>query len=147
MTTIHRDIQVGADPERCFDLISDPTKAPLFLNHLTRIDPIEVEPRGIGNRWMFEYDLFGVPLTGESHCTVFEQPASYAWSTLSGGIPATFSFRFAPEEGGTAISLDVDYEVPTDVLSRLADGLAIERMNESEADAAADNLRTILEDD
>jgi uncharacterized protein YndB with AHSA1/START domain len=146
---IHRDIVVNADPERCFDFIADPSLAPLFISSLYSITPIEVEPRGPGNKWGFEYDMFGVPLRGESECIAFERPSKYVWRSVpdSSMIDTTFTYSFEPEGGGTKITLDVEYETPEKVLGgKLADKLVVERMNEHEADAAIKNLKVVLEE-
>jgi len=146
---IHRDVVVNADPERCFDFIADPSLAPLFISSLYSITPIEVEPRGAGNRWGFEYDMFGVPVRGESECTEFARPSKYVWRSIPGSstIDTTFSYSFEPEGGGTRVSLDVDYQVPEKVLGgKIADKLVVERMNEHEADAAISNLKVVLEE-
>ena len=149
MAQIHRDVLVTAEPERCFDFIADPSLAPLFISSLYSITSIEVEPRGAGNRWGFEYDMFGVPLRGESECIEYERPTRYVWRSIpdSSMIETTFSYSFQPEDGGTRISLDVAYEVPEKVLGgKLADRLVVERMNEHEADAAIKNLKVVLEE-
>lgn len=148
MTTIRRDTLVNAGPERCFDFVADPSLAPLFIGGLYSITPMEVEPRGVGNRWGFEYDMFGVPLRGESECVAYERPTRYAWRTLPDSkVDATFTYVFQPEDGGTRVSLSVEYEVPEMALAgRIADKLVIERMNEHEADAAVNNLKIVLEE-
>ena len=146
---IHRDVVVNADPERCFDFIADPSLAPLFISSLYSITPIEVEPRGAGNKWGFEYDMFGVPLRGESECIEFERPNKYVWRSIpeSSTIDTTFSYAFEPADGGTKVSLDVEYQVPDKVLGgKIADKLVVERMNEHEADAAISNLKVVLEE-
>ena len=149
MTKIHRDAVVGADPERCFDFIADPSLAPLFISSLYAITPIEVDPRGKGNRWGFEYDMFGVPVRGESECIEFERPSRYVWRSdpSTSTIETTFAYTLEPGDGGTRVSLDVEYEIPPDVLGgKIADKLVVERMNEHEADAAIKNLETVLEE-
>lgn len=144
MSTIHRAATVAADPETCFDYIADPTLAPLFLSSLYSITPIDIEPRAEGNTWAFEYDLFGVAIKGESECTVYDRPSKYVWKATS-GIETQFSYGFEPADGGTTVSVDVDYKLTDDLLGRLADATLVERMNEHEADAALRNLTAILE--
>lgn len=149
MTKIHRDVLVNADPERCFDFIADPSLAPLFISSLYSITSKEVEPRGVGNRWGFEYDMFGVPVRGESECIEYDRPRKYVWRSLPevSTIDTTFDYGFESEGGGTRISLDVEYEIPEQVLGgKIADKLIVERMNEHEADAAINNLKVVLEE-
>jgi uncharacterized membrane protein len=146
---IHRDVLVTADAERCFDFIADPSLAPLFISSLYAITPIEVEPRGVGNRWGFEYDMFGVPLRGESECIEFDRPTKYVWRSIPDRslVNTTFSYTFGPEDAGTRISLDVEYEIPGHVLGgKIGDKLVVERLNQNEADAAINNLKIVLEE-
>jgi uncharacterized membrane protein len=146
---IHRDVLVTADAERCFDFIADPSLAPLFISSLYSITPIEVEPRGVGNRWGFEYDMFGVPLRGESECIEFDRPTKYVWRSIPDRslVNTTFNYTFEPEDAGTRISLDVEYEIPGHVLGgKIGDKLVVERLNQNEADAAINNLKIVLEE-
>lgn len=143
MSQIRRATTVEADIETCFDYIADPTLAPLFLSSLYSITPIDVEPKGKGNTWGWEYDLFGVTLKGASECTVYDRPAKYVWKATS-GIDTTWTYMFDEVSTGTAITLDVAYHLTNDMLGKLADVAVIEKLNEHEASTAVDNLRTIL---
>lgn len=144
MSHIRREATVAAGAETCFDYVADPTLAPLFLSSLYSITPIDVEPKGEGNTWGFEYDLFGVALRGESECTVYDRPNQYVWKATS-GIKTEFNYQFESVADGTAVSIDVEYQLTDDMLGKIADAAVIERMNEHEADAALRNLSTILE--
>jgi uncharacterized membrane protein len=71
------------------------------------------------------------------------------WQSIPGSstIDTTFSYTFEPENGGTKVSLDVEYQIPEQVLGgKIADKLVVERMNEHEADAAISNLKVVLEE-
>lgn len=144
MTHVRRAAVVDASAETCFDYIADPTLAPLFLSSLYSITPIEVEPRGIGNTWGWEYDLFGVTLKGTSECVEFERPTKYVWKATT-GIETVWTYTFEEVSDCTAVELDVEYKLTDDMLGKLADAAVIERLNEHEADAAVRNLRIILE--
>lgn len=149
MTKISRSVVVEAGQERCFDFIADPSLAPLFISSLYSITPIKVEPRGVGNRWGFEYDMFGVPLRGESECIEYERPSKYVWRSVPGAsaIDTVFSYAFAPDGDDTRVELEVEYETPKSVLAgKISDKLIVERMNEHEADAAISNLKVVLEE-
>jgi len=144
MSHVRRSDVVKADIEKCFDYIAEPGLAPLFLSSLYSITPIDVEPKGEGNRWGFEYDLFGVALRGESVCTVYDRPNRYVWEAVS-GVETKWTYTFEKVEGGTAVELDVEYQLADTMLGKIADLAVIERLNEHEADAAVKNLRVILE--
>jgi len=144
MSHISRAATVAADAETCFDYIADPDLAPLFLPGLYSITPIEVEPKGLGNTWGFEYDMFGVSLKGEAECIAYERPSKYAWKSTS-GVETQFTYEFETVDEGTAVTVEVHYEVTDDMIGKLADATVLERMNEQEADTALRNLTVILE--
>ena len=143
MTHVRRSVTVDADIETCFDYIADPNLAPLFLSSLYSITPIDIEPRGEGNTWGWEYDLYGVALKGESKCIVYDRPHEYTWQATT-RVDTTWRYRFEEVPNGTAITLDVEYELQDDMLGKIADASVIERLNEHEGDAAVRNLRIIL---
>lgn len=146
MGHIRRQVEVGADPKKCFDFIADPDLAPLFISSLHSITPLEVEPRGQGNTWEWEYDLFGIPLSGASRCVGYDPPNRYVWETYQ-GIDTRWTYTFEPANGGTQITLEVEYELPDSILGgKLGDRALIDRLNEHEADAAVRNLQVILEE-
>ncbi len=145
MTKLKRQTVVNKDPETCFDFIADPEKAPLFVSSLHSITPVSTEPRGKGNRWTWEYDLFGVPIRGDSECVVFNRPNQYSWKSTT-TIPSTWTYTLTPTNEGTEITMEIEYEVPDSVLTgKVADKLVVEKLNQNEADNAIKNLKTILE--
>lgn len=60
------------------------------------------------------------------------------------GIPSTFVWTYAGENGGTRVTLEVDYTLPSHLLDRLAEPL-LHRLNEREAETVLENLKTSLE--
>jgi hypothetical protein len=61
-----------------------------------------------------------------------------------GGIASTWTWMFAPEEGGTKVNLTVEYTIPVPVLGKLGEALIL-KQNEREADTAMANLKAKLE--
>lgn len=145
MAKIQRSTVVNAPVEKCFDFIADPEKAPIFVSSLHSVTPVVVEPKGKGNAWKWEYDLFGMPFQGESECIGYDRPSRYVWKSVT-GIRSTWTYTFAPKDGGTMLSLEVDYEIPQNLAgAAIKDAGIIEKLNENEADNAFKNLKTVLE--
>lgn len=145
MAKIYRDMVVEADPEKCFAFIADPEKAPIFVSSLHSVTPTSTEPKGVGNTWDWEYDMFGVPIKGSSECIEYAKPHKYVWKSTQ-GAQTTWTYTFTSVNGGTKISLTVEYDVPESVLGGIIkDKLMVEKLNEHEADNAFANLKAILE--
>lgn len=146
MLKVHREIVVNANPEKCFDFIADPSLAPLFVSGLHAITPIGVEPRGKGNTWAWEYDMAGVPLRGNAECIEFERPGKYVWRSTT-GVMSTWTYMFEATEGGTKISVDIEYEIPDSaVAGKITDSAVAARINEQQADNGIQNLKVVLEE-
>lgn len=145
MAKIFREMVVAADAEKCFNFIADPDKAAIFVSSLHSVTPVSTEPKGVGNTWNWEYDMFGVPIKGSSECIEYDKPSKYVWKSTQ-GAQTTWTYTFTPANGGTKISLTVEYEVPESVLGGVIhDKIMVEKLNEHEADNAFANLKAILE--
>lgn len=145
MAKIYREAVVNTEIEKCFDFIADPAKAAIFVGSLHSVTPVSVEPKGVGNTWNWEYDMFGIPITGNAECIEYTRPNKYVWKSTE-GVKSTWVYTFAKANGGTKISLSLEYAVPdTALVGQVADKLVLEKLNENEAENAFKNLKTILE--
>jgi hypothetical protein len=61
-----------------------------------------------------------------------------------GGIKSTIRWTFAPHGPGTDVVDEVEYELPANLLTRLAAPF-VRRLNEHEADACVQNLKVRME--
>jgi hypothetical protein len=65
-------------------------------------------------------------------------------SQSKGGIASTWTWTFAPHDGGAKVNLVIEYTVPIPVLGKLAEKLVL-RQNEREADQAMANVKAKME--
>jgi len=61
-----------------------------------------------------------------------------------GGIRSTWTFTFEPQDGGTKLTIKVDYTVPVPVLGKLAEAIVL-KQNEREAALALSNIKERME--
>ncbi len=61
-----------------------------------------------------------------------------------GGIASTWSWTFTSGDGGTEVSLAVEYTIPVPVLGKLGEALVL-KQNEREAGTAMSNIKAKLE--
>jgi len=64
---------------------------------------------------------------------------------VEGAITAEQTFVYAPEGGGTRLTVEIDYTVPGGGLGKLADKLVMERFNEQSADQTLEALKRLCE--
>jgi polyketide cyclase/dehydrase/lipid transport protein len=145
MPSVSETIQVAATPEAAFSFVADaPARATMFIPGLNRINNITTEKAGVDQAWDYEFNWFGLVVSGQSRCTRYEQSSSYQFKTLTGN-PSTWTYRFEPKDGGTRLTLEVEYELPQNQLARFATAGTLEQMNRNRAREIVANLKALIE--
>jgi uncharacterized protein YndB with AHSA1/START domain len=141
MPKLNNSINISAPVEKVFAYVTDPLATPEWLVGATEVT--DVTGSGVGQHYHWKYNMLGVPLRGET--TVSEHvPNEREVTDNKGGITSTFTFTFAPHEGGTKLDLELDYTIPVPVLGKLAEKLVLKR-NQREADLSMENIKERLE--
>jgi carbon monoxide dehydrogenase subunit G len=144
MPTVRESTDVSVTPERIFQMLEDPKRAESFIPGLTRITNVTDGAWSVGTGWDYEFDWFGVVVTGHSQCTRFERPNLYQFKTLTGN-PSTWTYQIDPAGKGSRLTLEVDYEVPHNMLARFSRAV-LEQMNQKRAKEIVGNLKALVED-
>jgi uncharacterized protein YndB with AHSA1/START domain len=141
MPKLNNSINISAPVEKVFAYVTDPLATPEWLVGATEVT--DVTGSGVGQHYHWKYNMLGVPLRGET--TVSEHvPNERRVTEGKGGVTSTWTFTFAPHEGGTKLDLELDYTIPVPVLGKLAEQLVLKR-NQREADLSMQNIKERLE--
>jgi hypothetical protein len=62
-----------------------------------------------------------------------------------GGLESSWTYRAEPDGGGTKLTIDVEYDVPDHLVSRLPSRHILEAMKNAEAELVINNLKALLE--
>jgi uncharacterized membrane protein len=141
MPRINNSININAPVEKVFAYVADPMNIPEWMVGMTEV--MDVTGSGVGLRYHWKYKMAGVPLKGESTRTE-HVPNERLVVESKEGIPSTFTFTFAPHEGGTKLDMDVDYTIPIPVLGKLAEKLVLKR-NQREMVLNNQNIKERME--
>jgi hypothetical protein len=144
MSIITKNIFVAASPIDIMNYISDVRNHPAFIPPLKSIDAVEGDEKQEGTDWDWVFEMGGIELHGKSHTLEYKEGELFRYKT-TGGIISEFTYATNPEGEGTNLSITVEYEVPETVLGNIADASVVEKLNEAQADAAAENIKAILE--
>lgn len=144
MTQITRTITIAALPEKVMSYISDVRNHTAFIPPLKSIEQADGDERTPGKDWTWTFEMGGVELKGTSVTLDYQEGKLFKYKT-NGGIESTFTYEAVPEGDGSRLTIMVDYEVPHTVLGKIADKSVVERMNNTQADATAENIKSILE--
>ena len=145
MPKVTESVDIATNPEQAFAYIADaPERATTFIPGLNRISNVSQPQAGVGQSWDYEFNWFGLVISGNSKCTEYKKPAVYQFKTLTGN-PSTWTYRFEPAGKNTRLTLDVDFELPQNQLARFAAGDALEKMNRNRAREIVENLKALIE--
>jgi carbon monoxide dehydrogenase subunit G len=143
MAKVTRKFTVKRNPEAVIDYISDVENHPAFIPPLKSVANIAGDPKRKGSHWDWTFVMAGVEIKGKAETADYQAGKRYSFKTT--GIDSTFIYTVEAADGGSRVTADVVYEVPQGVLAKIADKTVVERMNERDADKAAQSLKTILD--
>jgi carbon monoxide dehydrogenase subunit G len=143
MSRVTKVVSIKADPAKVVEYISNVKNHPAFLSALKSVENISGDPKQVGTSWDWTFMMGGVELKGKGETAEYTPGKSYSFKTTS-GIDSTFVYAVEAENGGSRLTMDVTYEAPNNVLSKIADKTVIERLNDEEGEKTVENLKAIL---
>jgi uncharacterized membrane protein len=142
MEKITRTATINAPVQKVFQYWDDPANRPEVWPSLVEVKDVQPLPNG-GTRYSWVYKMAGVLLKGTSDTTDYIPNQRMVWKS-EGGIESIFTWTFQPEDGGTKVDVQVEYNVPIPVIGKLAERIII-KQNEREADTLLSNLKAVME--
>ncbi len=142
MVKVKKHIEIEAPVEKVFDFMSEPKNLLDIWPSMVDVKNVEELPEG-GITYDWTYRMAGIRFDGKSKTTeLAENERSVVVN--EGGIPSKFVWEYHPSNGGTALDLEVEYEVPTPVLGKLAEKVVV-KINDNEANVMLANLKAVME--
>ena len=146
MASVSQSVVINAPVDTVYSFVADhPERAPSFIPGLNRIENVSPSDAGPGQTWTYEFNWFGLVISGQTRCSRLERPRVYEFQTITGNR-STWEYQFEADGGGTRVTLSVEYDVPQNQLARFATEGVLQRMNEERAVEALTNLKGLLEE-
>jgi uncharacterized membrane protein len=142
MATVEKAITIDAPPERVFEYFDEPTNLLEIWPSMVDITDVKRMPNG-GAQYHWAYKLLGLRFEGDTETVAFERDR-HVVEKNTGQIPSTFDWEFRPADGGTEVSLKVEYEIPSKLLGRFSEPFIV-KLNDREAETVLANLKDRLE--
>jgi len=105
MARLALSLDVGAPPERTFDVFTDLEKAPDRVEGIVKLDILTDGPVGKGTRFRETRIMFRREATEEMEITEFETGKRYAVEAESCGAHFKTTFTFAASSTGTRVDM------------------------------------------
>jgi uncharacterized membrane protein len=109
---------------------------------MVEVKDVQRLPNG-GTSFQWVYKMAGMRFEGTTKDTEYV-PNQCVVSKSTGGIESTFIWTFQPEDGGTKLTVEVEYTVPIPLLGKVAEAFIV-RQNERELDLVLANLKARME--
>ena len=142
MAKVERTITIKAPVEKVFSYLDEPTNLPEVWPGFVEAKDVKRLPSG-GNSFGWAYKMAGMRFEGTGETTEYVANERTVVKT-KGGIESTATWTYQPEDGGTKLTLEVEYTVPIPLLGKLAEALIV-KLNQNEADVVMTNLKTRME--
>lgn len=142
MITIRKTITIDAAASRLFDFMTTPENLPEIWPSLIEVSNVRRTPDG-AHAYDWVYKMAGIRFDGHSETTEVVVNDHYVVHSPR-GIPSTFHWSFAGENGHTRVTVECQYEIPSALLERLARPF-VERQNDLEAAMILQNLKARME--
>jgi ligand-binding SRPBCC domain-containing protein len=136
-------ITINAPVEKVFSYLQDePTNLLEIWPSMVEVKDKKRLPNG-GTSFRWVYKMVGMRFEGTSEDIEYISNQRVVTKT-KGGIEATYTWTFQPEDSGTKMTVEVKWSVPVPVLGKLAEALII-RQQEREFDLVLANLKDKME--
>jgi uncharacterized protein YndB with AHSA1/START domain len=143
MEHIKKTAFIEAPPAKIFGYLMDPKNLPEIWPSMVEVTNVKAGPDGTITGNDFTYKMAGMKFQGHTEFIELERDRRIVWKS-EGGIKSTIRWTFAPHGTGTDLTDEVEYELPSNLLSRLAAPF-LRRVNENEADVCIHNLKDRME--
>jgi carbon monoxide dehydrogenase subunit G len=133
---------INNTPDTVLGYVADVRNRTFFLPSLKAITNVKGDPASATTSWSWTWVLLGMEFVGTGRSVAYQPGKSYSFKT-EGGIESTWSYTVAPEAKGTRLTVQVEYQPPSGVLSRLRGDP--QARHQAEVDQVLQNLKAILD--
>lgn len=142
MAKIRKSVRLNAPVDQVFDYITHPENLPEIWPSMVEVSNVKRKSDG-AHSFDWVYKMAGVRFKGHAESIEIETNARSVVKNER-GIPSTFHWTFEGANGGTRVTMEVEYTIPGKLLDKLVAPL-VERLNDREAESVLENLKTRLE--
>jgi uncharacterized protein YndB with AHSA1/START domain len=143
MPKIDTTITINAPVEKVFSYLQDnPINLLEIWPNMVEIEDVQQLPQG-GTSFRWAYKMAGIRFKGTSEDIEYIANQRVV-SKTKGGIETTYTWTFQPKDGGTEMTVEVDWAIPLPVLGKLAEALIV-KQQEREFAVVLANLKDRME--
>ena len=142
MAKLEKSVTIKAPVQKVFDFMADPKNLPEIWPSMVEVKDVQPSSTG-GYDFSWTYKMAGMRFKGASETTEYIANQRNVTESKK-GIQSKFTWTYKPEEGGTKLTVQVEYTVPVPLLGKLAEAFII-KQNQHELVAMLANLKARME--
>lgn len=143
MSRVAKSAVISANADQIMTYIADVKNHPAFIGPLKSVANVNGDSKKAGTSWDWTFVMAGVEFSGRAETVSYEPGKKFTYKTTT-GIQSTFTYSAEPQGKGVKVTVDVTYDVPSSLLSKMQAGV-VEKLNEAEGVRAVENLKAILD--
>jgi uncharacterized membrane protein len=143
MSRVAKSAVISANADQIMTYIADVKNHPAFIGPLKSVANVNGDSKKAGTSWDWTFVMAGVEFSGRAETVSYEPGKKFSYKTTT-GIQSTFTYSAEPQGKGVKVTVDVTYDVPSSLLSKMQAGV-VEKLNEAEGVRAVENLKAILD--
>ncbi|BAJ64698.1 SRPBCC family protein [Anaerolinea thermophila] len=147
MAHVKKSIYIHAPVEKVYALARDPNRWATFYVGLSEAE--EITGHGeVGTVVKHHYLMAGMRFPVTSRVLVDSiGPTGAQWKgKIEGPLDGEQTWDYIPKNGGTEVTVSIDYTLPGAVLGRIANRLLVERIQERAMEQTLENLKILCEE-
>ena len=137
-------ITINKPIKEVFEYMASPRNGPAFIPNLNENTNIFPEKDGVGQKFDWRFNMAGVDLSGKAEVTEYTPPTKVVISS-KGDADSTWTYTLEEADGGTKVTVEIDYELAATALQRIANKMVINKIAKRTAEQMLGNLKVILE--
>lgn len=143
MSRVAKSAVISNKPDQIMNYIADVKNHPAFIGPLKSIANLNGDPKKAGTSWDWTFVMAGVEFSGRAETVSYEAGKKFSYKTTT-GVQSTFTYTAEPQGNGVKVTVDVTYDVPQALLSKMQ-AAVVEKLNDAEGSRAVENLKAILD--
>jgi uncharacterized membrane protein len=143
MSRVAKSAVINNTADQIMNYIADVKNHPAFIGPLKSVANLNGDPKKAGTSWDWTFVMAGVEFSGRAETVSYDGARTFSYKTTT-GVQSTFTYSAEPQGSGVKVTVDVTYEVPQALLSKMQ-AAVVERLNDAEGSRAVENLKAILD--
>lgn len=144
MARISMKILIKSPVQKVFQFVTSPENWTRYVTSLTDVREVSSQKAEPGTTFKWTYRMLGMNSNGRGHVEENIRNRKFALK-MEGSFPIKEEYRFTPVDGGTELSVNIEYDVPGRLMKAVTNTKLVEKINKKEAANVLGKIKLLCE--